>query len=68
MQPLLDSSKRAKGYDQDAGVEVCKIGLVVAQLRDMLAARYSAKMTEENEQGISTFEDLAEGNLLTISG
>ena len=63
-EPLLDRSKRAKGNDQDAGVEVCKIGLVVAQLYDMLAAGYSAKVTEEDEQGISVFEHLAESNLL----
>ena len=67
-EPLLDRSKRAKGNDQDAGVEVCKIGLVVAQLYDMLAAGYSAKMTEEDQQSVSAFERLAEGNLFTVGG
>lgn len=67
-EPLLHSRKRAEGNDQDARVELCKIGLVVAQLYDMLAAGYSAKMTEEDQQGISVFEHLAESNLLAAGG
>jgi len=67
-EPLLDRSKRAEGNDQDAGVQVCKIGLVVAQLYDMLAAGYSAKVTEEDQQGISVFEHLVESNLLATGG
>ena len=34
----------------------------------MFAAGYSAKMTEKNEQGVSTFEDFAEGNLFAFDG
>ena len=58
-QPLLDSGKRSKGNDQDASIEFCKFGLVVTQLCDMLSAGYSAKVTEKDQQGVSTFEDFA---------
>ena len=34
----------------------------------MFAAGYSAKMTEEDEQGVSAFEDFAEGDLVAVSG
>ena len=33
----------------------------------MFAAGYSAKMTEEDEQGVSAFENFAEGDLFTVS-
>ena len=39
-----------------------------AQLCGMFAAGYSAKMTEENQQGVSAFEDFAEGDLFAING
>jgi hypothetical protein len=34
----------------------------------MLAAGYSAKVTEKDEQGVSTFEDFAEGDLFAFDG
>lgn len=34
----------------------------------MFAAGYSAKMTKKDEQGVSAFEDFAEGNLLAFGG
>jgi len=34
----------------------------------MFTARYSAKMTKEDEQGVSVFKDFAEGDLLTMGG
>jgi hypothetical protein len=34
----------------------------------MLAAGYSAKVTEKDEQGVSTFEDFAEGDLFAFGG
>jgi len=39
---------------------------VVTQLCDMLSAGYSAKVTEEDQQGVSAFEDFAEGDLFTF--
>jgi len=33
----------------------------------MFAAGYSAKVTEENEQGVSVFENFAEGDLFAFS-
>jgi len=34
----------------------------------MFAAGYSAKMPEEDQQGISAFEDFAEADLFAIGG
>ena len=34
----------------------------------MFAAGYSAKMTEEDQQGVSAFEYFAEGDLFTFNG
>ena len=34
----------------------------------MFAAGYSAKVTEKNKQGVSAFEDFAEGDLFTVNG
>jgi hypothetical protein len=34
----------------------------------MFAAGDSAKMTKENDQGVSAFEDFAEGDLLAVGG
>lgn len=41
---------------------------MVAQLRDMLTAGYSAKVTKKDEQGVSAFEDFAEGDLFAFGG
>jgi len=45
-----------------------KFVLARAQLCGMFAAGYSAKMPEEDQQGISAFEDFAEGDLFAIGG
>jgi hypothetical protein len=34
----------------------------------MFAAGYSAKVTEEDQQGVSAFEDFAEGDLFAVCG
>jgi hypothetical protein len=34
----------------------------------MLAAGYSTQMTQEDQQGVSVFEDFAESDLLAIGG
>jgi hypothetical protein len=34
----------------------------------MFTAGYSAKMTEKDQQGVSAFEDFAEGDLLAVGG
>ena len=65
---MLQGGKRAEGDDEDAGIEFCKFFLARAQLCGMFAARYSAKMAEEDQQGISVFEDFAEGDLLAFGG
>lgn len=49
-------------------VQFGKFGLLVAQLRDMLAAGYSAKVAEKDQQGVSAFEDFAKGDLLAFGG
>jgi hypothetical protein len=41
---------------------------MVTQLCDMLAAGYSAKVAEEDEQGVSAIKDFAEGDLLAFGG
>jgi hypothetical protein len=40
--------------------------LTVTQLCDMFTAGYSAKVTEKDQQGVSAFEDFAEGDLLAF--
>jgi hypothetical protein len=66
IHPLLEGGECSKRNDVDAGVEFCKFFLVCAQLCGMFAAGYSAEMAKENEQGISAFEDFAEGNSFAI--
>jgi hypothetical protein len=34
----------------------------------MLAAGYSAKVTEKDQQGVSAFQDFAEGDLFAFGG
>jgi len=34
----------------------------------MFTAGYSAKMTEEDKQGVSAFEDFAKGDLFAVNG
>ncbi len=67
-EPLLDSGKRSKGNDQDTSIEFCKFRLVVTQLCDMLSAGYSAKVTEKDQQSVSTFEDFTKGDLFAFGG
>ena len=68
VHPLLEGGKCAERDDIDAGVEFCKFTLARAQLCGMFAAGYSAKVTEEDEQGVSAFKDFAEGDLLAFGG
>jgi hypothetical protein len=64
----LKGGQRSKRNDEDAGIEFGKFFLTGAQLCGMLAAGYSAKVTEEDQQGVSAFEDFAEGHLCSASG
>jgi hypothetical protein len=64
----LEGGKRSKGNNKDAGIELFEFILARAQLCGMFAAGYSAKMTEEYEQGVSAFEDFAEADLFTVGG
>jgi len=68
IHPLLEGGKRSKGDDKDARIELFEFILARAQLCGMFAAGYSAKVTKEDEQGISVFEDFAECDLFTING
>ena len=61
----MQSSKR---NDKHAGVQFGKLVLLGAQLCGMFAAGYSAKVTEKDQQGVSAFEDFAEGDLFTVNG
>jgi hypothetical protein len=56
----LEGGQSSKGNDKDACIQVCNFLLMVAQLCGMFAAGYSAKMTEEDQQGVSAFEDFTE--------
>jgi hypothetical protein len=68
IEPLLHGGECTKGNNEDVGIEFCKFGLLVTQLCDMLAAGYSAKMAEKDEQDVSAFEDFAKRDLFTFSG
>ena len=68
IHPLLEGGQRSERNDKDAGIELGKFLLARAQLCGMFAAGYSAKVTEENEQGVSVFENFAEGDLFAIGG
>lgn len=68
VHPLLECGKRSERDDEDAGIELGKFFLARAQLCGMFAAGYSAKMTQEDEQGVAAFEDFAEGDLFTAGG
>lgn len=69
VHPLLNGRKRAEGDDKDAGIELGKFLLVSAQLCGMLAAGYSAQVTEENQQGVvAVFQHFAQGNLFAAGG
>ena len=66
---MIESGKRSKGNNKDAGIELFEFILARAQLCGMFAAGYSAKMTEENEQNvIAVFQYFAEGDLFTVNG
>jgi len=67
IHPLLEGGQRSERNDKDAGIELGKFLLARAQLCGMFAAGYSAKVTEENEQGVSVFENFAEGDLFAFS-
>ena len=66
--PLIESGERSKRDNKDAGIQLGEFILVCAQLCGMFAAGYSTKVTEENQQGVSVFENFAEGDLFTVSG
>lgn len=68
VHPLLEGGQSPEGDDEDAGVEFRKFVLARAQLCGMFATGYSAKVTEEDQQGVSAFEDFAEGDLLAVGG
>jgi hypothetical protein len=51
----LDCGKRPKGNDENTGIQFGKFFLARAQLCGMFAAGYSAKVTEEDQQGVSAF-------------
>ena len=68
LHPLLESGERSKRDNQDAGIQLGEFVLARAQLCGMFAAGYSTKVTEENQQGVSVFENFAEGNLFAVSG
>jgi hypothetical protein len=57
---LLHSGESSKGNNEDTCVEVGEFLLARAQLCGMFAAGYSAKVTEEDKQNISTFENFAQ--------
>ena len=68
IHPLLEGGKRPERDDEDARIELFEFVLARAQLCGMFAAGYSAKMTEKDQQGVSAFEDFAEGDLLAFGG
>lgn len=68
VHPLLECGECSKRDDEDAGIEFYKFFLARAQLCGMFSAGNSAKVTEENQQGVPTFEDFAEGDLFTFDG
>lgn len=68
LHPLIESGKRSKGNDEDTCIKLFEFILAGAQLCGMFAAGYSAKMAEENQQGVSVFENFAEGDLFTVNG
>jgi hypothetical protein len=65
---LLHGGERSEGNDKNARVQFGKFVLLVTQLCDMLAAGYSAKVTEKDQQGVSVFENFAKGDLFAIGG
>jgi hypothetical protein len=62
----LHGGQGSKGDDKHAGVKFGEFRLTVTQLCDMLTAGYSAKVTEEDEQGVSAFENFAKRDLLAF--
>jgi hypothetical protein len=65
----LDGGQGTERDDKDARVECGDFVLAGAQLCDMLAAGYSAKMTEKDQQGvIAAFENFVEADLLAGDG
>ena len=65
----MDGWQGAEGDDKDARVEHGDFVLTGAQLCDMLAAGYSAKMTEEDQQGVvAIFQHFVETDLLAGGG
>ena len=68
VHPLLEGGECAKRNDENTGIEFGKFFLARAQLCGMFAAGNSAKMTEEDQQGVSVFEDFAESDLFTVNG
>jgi hypothetical protein len=67
--PLLESRKRAKRNDIDAGIELVEFFLARAQLCGMFAAGYSAEMAQENKQNlIAVFHRFFETGLSPLNG
>lgn len=67
-EPFLHGGEGSKGKDKNMCIQFGKFVLLFAQLCDMLTAGYSAKVTEKDQQGISAFENFAEGDLLAFGG
>jgi len=65
---LLEGGECSERNDENAGIEFGKFFLAVAQLCGMFTAGYSTQVTEKDQQGVSAFEDFAEGDLLAFGG
>ncbi len=68
LHPLIERGKCSEGNDKDSCIELFEFILARAQLCGMFTTGYSAKVTEEDKQGVAAFEDFAEGNLFAVSG
>lgn len=67
VHPLLESRECSKRDNKDAGIQLGEFVLARAQLCGMFAAGYSAKVTQENKQGVFLFENSAERNEFTFN-
>ena len=68
IHPLLESWYRSERNDEDTRLEFRKFILARAQLCGMFTAGNSAKVTEEDEQGVSAFENFAKCDLFAVEG
>jgi len=68
VHPLLEGGECSERNEENAGIEFGEFFLAVAQLRGMFTTGYSAKVTEEDQQGVSAFEDFAKRDLLSFGG